>query len=355
MLARLTRSLKASLDTQPRPSRRGRHVRRAMACAITCAMRGATVVLLVLGLAPQVVEAQNGGLFLLVPFGARAVGLGEAVVADTSIGTEGMWWNAAALARLPKREVAIHHSQTVIATSDMLTYAVPSKVLGTLAASAFLVNYGDQQATDSQTGTPIGTITNRNYQLALSYATPVGSRFAAGLTYKFVMLRFQCSGICGAIPVISGSTSALDLGAQYVTPTRFPITLAASVRNLGPALQVKDAEQADPLPRIIQVGARSRLPVRALEAAKASLDLSADILSASALGGAAGALGLSLGYQGQAFFRAGYKFQRGQGSGPSVGIGLQRRGFGVDIARRFDALSSQLGEPPTYVSLRARF
>lgn len=300
-------------------------------------------------------QAQNGALFLLVPFGARAVAQGEAVVADSTLGTEAMWWNPAALSRLPKREVAIHHSQTVIANSDMLTYAMPSKVLGTLAASAYLVNYGDQEATDSETGATVGTITNRNYQLALSYATSVGSRFSAGLTYKFVMLRFQCSGVCGPFPVISGSSSALDLGAQYVLPTKVPVTLGASVRNLGPALQVKDAEQADPFPRVIQVGARTRLPIKALDEAKASLDLSADLLSASALGGAAGGIGFSLGYREQAFFRGGYKFQQGQGAGPSVGVGLQRGSFGVDIARRFDALSSQVGEPPTYVSIRARF
>jgi len=309
---------------------------------------------LLCGIAPEA-TAQNGGLFLLVPFGARAVGQGEAVAADTTLGTEGMWWNAATLARLPRRELAIHHSQTVIAISDMVTYAVPSKVLGTIAASAYLVNYGDQQATDAQTGTPVGTITNRNYQLALSYATPVGRRLSAGLTYKFIMLRFQCSGVCGAIPIISGSTSALDLGAQYVLPTAHPIVVGASIRNLGPALQVKDAEQADPLPRVVQLGARTRIPVPSLQRAKASLDLSADLLSASALGGAAGGMGLSLGYLDQAFLRAGYKVQRGQGSGPSVGFGFQRSGLAVDIARRFDALSSQLGEPPTYVSLRARF
>lgn len=313
------------------------------------------LVLLVAALLPATADAQNGGLFLLVPFGARAVGQGEAVSADTTLGTEAMWWNPAALSHLPKRELAIHHSQTVIAVSDMLTYAMPSKVLGTLAASAYLVNYGDQEATDSETGATLGTITNRNYQLALSYATPVGSRFSAGLTYKFVMLRFQCSGICGPLPVISGSTSALDVGAQYVLPTKLPITLGASARNLGPALQVKDAEQADPLPRIIQVGARTRLPIRALAEARTTVDVSADLLSAAALGGVAGGLGVSLGYREQAFFRVGYKHQQGQGAGPSVGVGLQRGSFGVDIARRFDALSSQVGEPPTYVSIRARF
>ena len=311
--------------------------------------------LMLLVLAAPQLGAQNGGLFLLVPFGARAVGLGEAVVADSALGTEAMWWNAAALARLPKREVAIHHSQTVIATSDMVTYAVPSRVLGTLAASAYLVNYGDQQATDAQTGTPLGTITNRNYQLALSYATPLGRRFNAGLTYKFVMLRFQCTGICGNVPVISGSTSALDVGAQYVLPVSFPVTLGASVRNVGPALQVRDAEQADPLPRLVQVGARARVPVQALTEAKATLDVSADVVSAAALGGRALGLGAALGYREQAFLRIGYKAQQGQGRGPSVGLGIQRGNIGIDIARRFDALSAQLGDPPTYFSLRARF
>jgi hypothetical protein len=169
------------------------------------------------------------------------------------------------------------------------------------------------------------------------------------------MLRFQCSGICGNVPVLSGSSSALDVGLQYVLPVRIPVTVGAAIRNIGPALQVRDAEQADPLPRVIQVGARARLPVKALDEAKASLELSADLLSASALGGTAAGLGVSLGYLDQAFLRAGYKAQRGQGRGPSIGFGFQRGGLGVDIARRFDALSSQLGDPPTYVSLRARF
>lgn len=304
---------------------------------------------------PQDALAQNGGLFLLVPFGARAVALGEAIVADSTLGTEGTWWNAAALARLGKREVAVHHSQTVIATSDMLTYAVPSRILGTLAASAYLVNYGDQQATDAVSGTPLGTITNRNYLLSLSYATPVGKRLSAGVSYKFLMLRFQCSGICGDVPVISGSTSALDLGAQYALPTAIPLTLGVSLRNMGPALQVKDAEQADPLPRVLQIGAKARLPVAALARNDATLDLSGDLISASALGGAAAGVGATLSYRQFAFLRAGYKVQPGQGKGPSIGFGFERGALLVDIARRFDALSSQLGDPPTYVSLKARF
>jgi hypothetical protein len=298
--------------------------------------------------------AQNGGLFLLVPFGAKAVAQGEAVVADSTLGAEALWWNAAALARLAKQELAIHHSQTVIATSDMLTYARPSKVLGTVAASAYIVNYGDQQATDI-TGQPIGTITNRNYQLAVAYATPMGKRLSAGLTYKLVMLRFQCSGICGETPVISGTTTALDLGAQYALPTATPVAVGLSVRNLGPALQLKDAEQADPLPRVIQLGVRAQVPSRALSARKATLEAAADVIDAPALGGAAGGVGLTLGYKRQAFLRAGYSFKPGQGSGPSLGFGFERGALSIDVAQRYDPISNQSGETPTYVTLRARF
>jgi hypothetical protein len=307
------------------------------------------------GLAPLGAHAQSGALFLLVPFGAQAVGRGEAVTADRSMGTEGIWWNPAALARLEKREAAVHHGQSVIATTDMLAMAVPSRVLGTLAAGAYLVNYGDQQATDPVNGAPIGVITNRNYLVALSYATPAGKRLNAGLTYKFLMLRFACSGLCGQVPAISGSTSALDAGIQYLLPTARPITLGAAVRNLGPALQLKDAEQADPLPRVVQLGGAGELPLAALTAAGASLEVSGDLQLAEALGGTALGVGAVLGYRKELFLRAGYKLQDGDARGPSFGIGYRRGGFAVDFARRLGGLSAQLGEPPTFVSLRARF
>lgn len=300
-------------------------------------------------------RAQPGALFLLVPFGAQSVGRGEAVVAHRALGTEAIWWNPAALARLDRREVAVHHGQSVVATTDMLAVAAPSRVLGTLAAGAYLVNYGDQQATDPVSGAPVGVITNRSYLLAMSYATPAGKRLNAGLTYKFLMLRFQCSGVCGQLPAISGSTSALDLGAQYLLPVRVPVTIGASVRNLGPALQVKDAEQADPLPRVVQAGVTAGLPIRALDAAGASMEVAADLQQSDALGGAAIGVGVVLAYRKELFLRTGYKVQSGDARGLAFGFGYQRGALAVDVARRLGGLSAQLGEPPTFVSLRARF
>jgi len=308
----------------------------------------------------SVAAQSSGGLFLVVPFGARAVGQGDAVVADSALGTEGIWWNPASMARLTKKELALHHSQTTFATSDMVAYAVPSRVIGTLAAAAYIVNYGDQDATPPDGGDiSVGRITNRNYMFALSYATPAGSRFSAGLSYKFVMLRFQCSGTCGNTPTISGNTQALDVGAQYRVAASIPFTIGASLRNLGPALQVKDKDQADPLPKVMQVGVKGRIPVTSLNASGATLDVSADVISdvlgSSALGGQAIGLGVALGYRDMAFLRGGSKRQPGEAEGPSLGFGTERGNFSIDLSRRFDALSSQLGETPTYVSLRVRF
>jgi hypothetical protein len=90
-------------------------------------------------------------------------------------------------------------------------------------------------------------------------------------------------------------------------------------------------------------------------AAGASLELSGDLHFAEALGGTAVGIGAVLGYRKELFLRAGYKVQEGDARGPSFGIGYRRGGFSVDFARRLGGLSAQLGEPPTFVSLRARF
>ena len=297
----------------------------------------------------------QGAAFLLAPFGARSVGRGEAVVADSTLGTEGIWYNAAALARMPAREIAFHNGTTLFGNIFMLSGVVPSRVLGTLGGGAYMFDYGDQPNTDD-VGNTVGNITNRNYLVAATYASPIGKRFSTGLTYKFVSFSQQCSGLCPKFRSVQGSTNALDAGVQYTLPTTQPITIGATVRNIGQRLQFKDREQADPLPRTIQIGAMTRIPVSSLNQAGATLDVSADISQVSNIDASFQALGAALGYREQIFLTAGYKHISGGGGGPSIGFSLQRGAFGLDLSRRFDQLSSQVGQsPPTYVALRARF
>src|SRR5215213_323388 len=95
----------------------------------------------------QGAPAEEGALFLLVPVGARAVGMGQAVVAAED-GSEAVWWNPAGLARLEKREAAIHHQRGIGHTADAISVIVPSSLLGVIGLSAHLLNFGTVASTD---------------------------------------------------------------------------------------------------------------------------------------------------------------------------------------------------------------
>src|ERR1700687_1165246 len=83
----------------------------------------------------------EGALFLLLPTGAQAVGMGQAMVAGKP-GSEGIWWNPASIAGEEKRELAIHHSKTVAGVGDALTFLTPLRSHGTGAISVNILNIG---------------------------------------------------------------------------------------------------------------------------------------------------------------------------------------------------------------------
>src|SRR2546423_14036805 len=75
----------------------------------------------------------EGSFFLLLPTGAQAVGMGQAMVAGKP-GSEGIWWNPASIGDQEQKELAIHHSKTVAGVGDALTFVLPSS-FGTTAFS----------------------------------------------------------------------------------------------------------------------------------------------------------------------------------------------------------------------------
>jgi hypothetical protein len=315
----------------------------------------AGVVLAALALAPiDIARAQRevgteGALFLLLPVGARAVGMGHAVVAERS-GSESVWWNPAGLARLESYEVAIHHSQNVFATGDAVSVVLPFPILGVFAISANVLNYGEQQVNDSLGA--LGSLLPRSFVYAATYATPIGDRIGAGITYKVVQLRFDCTGACPPSARISATTSALDFGVQYDLHPASPVTIGAAVRNLGLRVQVNDSEQSDPLPTRVQVGATYRLPQIA-EAKDTEIRVSGDLVDRLQVERPSARVGLELVYQARYFFRTGYVLE--DGGGPSIGAGFGSGGLVIDIARVMGGLYAEAGEPPVHISLRYLF
>ena len=298
--------------------------------------------------------ATEGALFLLLPIGARTVAMGQAVVGDQP-GSEAVWWNPSAIARADRRELAIHHSQTIVATGDAVTVIVPSALLGVLAIGANIVYYGRQEIRD--TVNTVGVLIPQNIVYAATYATPVAKRFSAGISYKIVQLRLDCSGGCAGVPTVSASSSALDAGVQASLAGLAPATLGIAIRNIGPRLQVNDQSQSDPLPTRIQAGVAATIPQVHRREPELDMRVTADLLDDVKFRAPSLRFGASLGYRERAFVRGGYVFDRGdgEGDGPAFGLGVVAGNLVFDIARIVRGLSAESGQPPTYVSLRYLF
>ena len=303
----------------------------------------------------QTTVADEGALFLLLPVGARSVSMGQAVVADRG-GSEAIWWNPSAVARADKREAAIHHSQSVIGTGDVVTFLIPSKLLGVLAASVNILDVGEQEIVLPGDDTPVGTILPRSFIFAATYATTIGRYISAGLTYKVLNFRVDCTGPCPTDPTLSASTTALDLGAQFEVPRKAPIVVGVAVRNIGPRLQVNDNPQSDPLPKRLQVGVQYRLTVPEHLARDIEVKAEVDAIDEISFGDPSARVGADIAWQQRAHFRAGYYFESADGpASATVGLGLAFGRLNIDIGRILSGLSADAGQAPTYLSLRFRF
>lgn len=299
-------------------------------------------------------QGSEGALFLLLPTGAQAVGMGQAMVASKP-GSEGIWWNPSSIARQKKRELAIHHSTTLAGVGDALSFVLPSRTRGTAAVSLNILNLGEQQITDDQ-GVVIGFILPRDIVLAATYASSIGKRLSAGFSYRVVQLRVDCSGQCATVGSLSTSTSAADFGAQYEVVVGGPLTFGAAVRNLGGKLNADGTNERTPLPTQVEIGGLYRLPFIDRYVKDVEVFAAASLLDSRRYGGKAARLGTDIAYQKKVHLRAGYvgHDRRGDASA-SLGLGIESGPFVFDIARMFGGIPADDGQPPTYISLRYLF
>jgi hypothetical protein len=296
----------------------------------------------------------EGSLFLLLPTGAQAVGMGQAMVAGKP-GSEGIWWNPASIADQGKRELAIHHSKTIAGVGDALTFVLPTRSYGTAALSLNILNLGEQQVTDVNNDV-VGLILTRDVVLAGTYAAKLTKRLSAGLNYKVVQIRVDCSGECSTVGAEVKSSRAVDLGAQYEVEAGAPLTFGVAIRNLGGRLNSRETNQRDPLPTQVELGAMYRLKFIDHYVKDTELRAAGSYINSRGFGGKSVRVGTDVTYQGKLHLRAGFvgHDRRGNASA-SLGFGLQSGGFVFDIARTFGGLPAEDGQSPTYVSLRYLF
>jgi hypothetical protein len=305
---------------------------------------------------PASVAAQSstdGALFLLLPVGAQTVGMAQAAVAER-LGSEAVWSNPSGIARLDKREVAIHHSETIAARGDVVTVLAPIKHIGAFAVSVNLLDFGNQQITDPG-GTPIGLVLPRNILFAGTFGAVVGKSISLGISYKRLQYRVDCSGQCANVSTFTATSSAVDFGAQYDVPGDSTIRLGASVRNIGTKLQVNDREQADPLPTRIEAGISWKLAFIRKYISDIDVRLAGDVIATESADDPSARIGTDITYQKTVHLRGGFIANDTDGANASIGFGLGTGRLLFDIARTFGGLSEDAGKTPTYISLRFLF
>jgi len=334
-----------------RPSRSSVRLRAAVAAAVLLAGGGVRP-----APAQGASAGVEGGAFLLLPVGARAVALGQAATADGGT-TEAMFWNPAGLATMTKGEFAVFHYDAFFGSGDAIAVAVPSSRLGTFAVAAYLVNYGDLAVTRGDLGPePVGQISPRNVALMASYATDVGP-LAAGITYKLVQFRVDCTGDCSQVPTATGSTQAVDVGVQYTFGAWRPVVIGVSLRNLGFNLQVNNQAQADPLPTRLSLGVSAEV-VRPAEGAQ-GLDarVLADVQGTVLEGPLTTVtlVGVESGVGDRLRFRCGYSFLDSNARGPSLGVGVKFGSIAFDLARTFNNGQDVGDVQPVQINFRVIF
>ena len=306
------------------------------------------------GARAQAASGSEGALFLLLPTGAVAVGMGQAMVAAKP-GSEGIWWNPASIGDQDKRELAIHHSKTVAGVGDALQFVTPIRSFGTVALAINILNIGEQQVTDPG-GQVIGVILPRNVVFAATYARAITKRLTTGLNYKLIQLRVDCSGQCSTVGAEVKSSRAVDLGAQFAAAAGAPLTFGIAIRNLGGKLNSRETNRRDPLPTQLEIGAMYRLKFIDHYVKDTELRASGSFVDTRSFGGKAVRLGTDVMYQNKVHLRAGYvgHDRRGDASA-SLGFGLQSGSLVFDIARTFGGIPADNGQAPVYVSLRYLF
>src|SRR3989442_13328899 len=201
-----------------------------------------------------------GGLFLLFPVGARAVGMGQSA-GTLEGGGEAVFWNPAGLATMENGEFALHSASLVAGATNALTAFFPRRGIGVFGGAVYLVDYGDQDVVDSS-GTTVAPLAPRNIELLASFATDPGGSFVFGVGYNLVEFRVGRSGDCHTVPAGVGVTHALDVGGQFTVGETEALRIGFVVRNIGFPLQVNNRDQADPLPARLVVGALYRIDFR---------------------------------------------------------------------------------------------
>jgi hypothetical protein len=300
-------------------------------------------------LTPLVLRAQGEGvaateccLPLLVPVGARSVGLASTLTARA--GADGMLINPASLAGVARDEFRIHSARTEVETATTFGLSLRIRNAGTVGVLYRLVDYGDIDATDDF-GNVIGTLRLLEQVLHATFATNMSEELRAGISYKLFQFRQDCTNVCGANP-FSATTHGIDAGVQFHPRVWPSLQLGVAVVHLGFPLQVVNAEQASPMPARLRAGAAYELMHHFTTDSAATVWASVDVAASWREGvDPVVAAAIEAVLDETLFLRGGYSTGTGRTAGAAIGIGLRYDRFDVGVAKTFADVGGSTPDP----------
>lgn len=300
------------------------------------------------------VSVQECCLPLLFPFGARAVSLGQALTARAS--ADGLFVNPAAMSGDRKDQFIVHNADTFEGQTNVFSLLIDGGVAGTFGLTYVLVDQGEEEATDDF-GNVTGTLALRHHQLLASFATHVTAGVRAGISYKLYNFGYGCSGDCRGLQT-SGTTHLVDLGVQMETRWVPTLELGLSVLHFGLPLQLVNAEQADPTPTRVRLGASYQVGRLARVDSTIAIWIAGDVVDRLRdPGHPVLAGGVEVGFDNTIFVRAGYSGS-GDGiakGGTGIGIGIHYQRFTIGVAKSFTRSELETEGEPFQVSFGIAF
>ena len=191
------------------------------------------------------VHAQNSTYtFLLSDVGARSAGMaGSFVSMRNDVNT--IFYNPAGIATITQPQASFGYLKNLLdINSGYVSYAQNLSDIGKIGFGINYVNYGTFDETD-ELANKIGTFTAGDLDVSVGFATEFEENLYYGVVAKFIY-----SSIADA----ASSAIAADFGILYFIPGANPVSIGASVRNMGtqlnPYLTTRES-----LPLDVSVGA----------------------------------------------------------------------------------------------------
>lgn len=207
-----------------------------------------------------------GAINLSFPIGARYNAMGEAGTALAQDVTA-QWWNPGGLGFLAQRpephDVHIMQSSLAEGLAEDIGlywggYATPMGDNGAIGFSLNYLDMGEQQGTDEN-----GNLTTefQSYMFAFgaTYGALVTPDLGIGLGVKYFRDKLaDDSAMQDSEGGGSGDSFGVDLGLLWKV-SRIKTNFGIALANLGPDIKHVDADQSDPMPRKLTLGAAHSL------------------------------------------------------------------------------------------------